>query len=40
MPIKNLGGHGIKEHDLHAELFIPNYDNGDFTVLEEGWSLQ
>ena len=23
-------------HDLHAELFIPNYDNGDFTVLEEG----
>jgi len=36
LPIKNLGGHGIKEHDLHAELFIPNYDNGDFTVLEEG----
>lgn len=36
VPIKNLGGHGIKEHDLHAELFIPNYDNGDFTVLEEG----
>jgi methionyl aminopeptidase len=35
-PIKNLGGHGIKEHDLHAELFIPNYDNADFTVLEEG----
>ncbi len=36
VPIKNLGGHGLKEHDLHAELFIPNYDNGDFTVLEEG----
>jgi methionyl aminopeptidase len=36
LPIKNLGGHGIKEHDLHAELFIPNYDNGDFTRLEEG----
>ena len=35
-PIKNLGGHGIKEHDLHAKLFIPNYDNADFTVLEEG----
>lgn len=34
--VKNLGGHGIKEHDLHAELFIPNYDNADFTVLEEG----
>ncbi len=36
LPIKNLGGHGIKEHDLHAELFIPNYDNGDFTIIEEG----
>ncbi|MGI0100649.1 MAG: type II methionyl aminopeptidase [Candidatus Micrarchaeaceae archaeon] len=36
VPVKNLGGHGIKEHDLHAELFIPNYDNGDFTTLEEG----
>ncbi len=35
-PIKNLGGHGVGRHDLHAELFIPNYDNGDFTVLEEG----
>ncbi|MDE1870708.1 MAG: type II methionyl aminopeptidase [Candidatus Micrarchaeota archaeon] len=35
-PIKNLGGHGIGLHDLHAELFIPNYDNGDFTVVEEG----
>lgn len=36
VPIKNLGGHGIKEHDLHAELFIPNIDNGDFSILEEG----
>lgn len=36
VPIKNLGGHGIHEHDLHAELFIPNYDNADFTILEEG----
>ena len=36
VPIKNLGGHGIKVHDLHAELFIPNYDNADFSVLEEG----
>lgn len=35
-PVKNLGGHGVEVHDLHAELFIPNYDNGDFTVLEEG----
>ncbi len=35
-PVKNLGGHGIGMHDLHAELFIPSYDNGDFTILEEG----
>lgn len=35
-PIRNLGGHEILKHDLHAGLFIPNYDNGDFTVLEEG----
>ena len=34
--VKNLGGHGIHEHELHAELFIPNYDNGDFTIVEEG----
>jgi len=36
LPIKNLGGHGVGRHDLHAEFFIPNYDNGDFTTLEEG----
>jgi methionyl aminopeptidase len=35
-PIMNLGGHGIGEHDLHAEPFIPNYDNKDDTKLEEG----
>ncbi|MGC8586061.1 MAG: type II methionyl aminopeptidase [Candidatus Micrarchaeia archaeon] len=36
-PIRNLGGHGISIHNLHAEgLFIPNYDNGDDTVLKEG----
>jgi methionyl aminopeptidase len=34
-PVKNLGGHGVEEHDLHADLFIPNYANGDDTVLEE-----
>ncbi len=36
IPIKNLGGHGIGLHDLHMGLFIPNYDNGDFTIVEEG----
>ncbi|MDE1868988.1 MAG: type II methionyl aminopeptidase [Candidatus Micrarchaeota archaeon] len=38
-PIRNLGGHGIHSHELHAELFIPNYDNGDDTVLEEGMTV-
>jgi methionyl aminopeptidase len=36
LPISNLGGHGVGENDLHAEPFIPNYDNGDDTALEEG----
>ncbi|MGC8495911.1 MAG: type II methionyl aminopeptidase [Candidatus Micrarchaeia archaeon] len=35
-PIKNLGGHGVERHDLHHGIFIPNYDNGDDTTLEEG----
>ncbi|MDE1845923.1 MAG: type II methionyl aminopeptidase [Candidatus Micrarchaeota archaeon] len=35
-PIKNLGGHGIGEGELHANYYIPNYDNGDETELQEG----
>ena len=35
-PILNLGGHGIEENNLHTGGFIPNYDNGDDSVLEEG----
>ncbi len=35
-PIRNLGGHGIGEHELHADIFIPNFDNGDNTALAEG----
>lgn len=35
-PIKNLGGHGVERDDLHASVFIPNFDNGDSTRLEEG----
>ncbi len=35
-PIKNLGGHGIEQDELHAHVFIPNYDNGDTTELEDG----
>lgn len=34
--IKNLGGHGIEQDELHASVFIPNFDNGDNTELEEG----
>jgi methionyl aminopeptidase len=34
--IANLGGHGIEENDLHTGSFIPNFDNGDDAVLEEG----
>ncbi len=36
IPVKNLGGHCIEEEELHASIFIPNYDNGDQTMLEEG----
>jgi methionyl aminopeptidase len=35
-PIRNLGGHGITKEDLHANIFIPNFDNGDEAKLEEG----
>lgn len=36
LPIKNLGGHSVETHELHSHVFIPNYDNGDDTKLEEG----
>lgn len=32
-PIRNLGGHGINRYDLHSEIFIPNYDDGNSTPL-------
>ena len=35
-PLRNLGGHEIVAGELHANIFIPNYDNGDETELEEG----
>jgi len=35
-PIRNLGGHAIEKEELHASIFIPNFDNGDTTPLEEG----
>lgn len=35
-PIKNLSGHGVAEYSLHSGITIPNYDNKDERVLEEG----
>lgn len=36
LPIKNLSGHGISRWTIHDEPSIPNYDNGDKTVLKKG----
>jgi methionyl aminopeptidase len=36
LPIKNLGGHGMSEGELHSGFFIPNFDNGDTEELKEG----
>ncbi len=35
-PIVNLSGHAMDESELHAGLTIPNHDNNDETILEEG----
>lgn len=34
-PVRNLGGHGINRYDLHSEIFIPNYDDGNATPLHK-----
>lgn len=34
--IRNLTGHRIDRYTLHSNISIPNYDNKDETVLEEG----
>ena len=34
--IRNLCGHKIDRYILHSNISIPNYDNNDQTVLEEG----
>lgn len=38
-PIRNLTGHSLEQWNLHAGISIPNYDNHDSTVLEEGQAL-
>lgn len=35
-PIRNLSGHGLGEWSVHEAPTIPNYDNGDVNVLEDG----
>ncbi len=35
-PIRNLTGHSLEHWDLHAGISVPNYDNNDPTILEEG----
>lgn len=35
-PIKNLSGHGLGRYMIHSGKTIPNYDNGDKRVLEDG----
>ena len=36
VPVHNLSGHGIEQHDVHAGLTIPNYDNASNEILDEG----
>ncbi len=35
-PIFNLCGHSLEQYNLHAGISIPNYDNNDNFILEEG----
>ncbi len=35
-PLRNLSGHGLAPYVIHDSPSIPNYDNGDKTVLKEG----
>jgi methionyl aminopeptidase len=34
-PVKNLSGHGLGVYEFHDAPSIPNFDNGDASVLEE-----
>lgn len=38
-PIANLTGHSLEQYDLHAGISIPNINNHDGTVLEEGQAI-
>ncbi len=34
-PIRNLSGHGLGKFEIHTKPTIPNFDNGDKTILHE-----
>ncbi len=34
-PIRNLSGHGLGKFEIHTKPTVPNFDNGDGTVLRE-----
>lgn len=38
-PIFNLTGHSLEQYNLHAGISIPNYDNHDPAVLDEGQAI-
>ena len=38
-PIFNLSGHSLEQNNLHAGISIPNYNNNDHYVLEEGQAI-
>lgn len=38
-PIYNLMGHSLEQYNLHAGISVPNYDNNDNYILEEGQAI-
>ena len=38
-PIFNLTGHSLEQNNLHAGISVPNYDNHDSYILEEGQAI-
>jgi len=35
-PVRNLSGHGLDKYNIHTTPSVPNYDNGDTTILDKG----
>jgi methionyl aminopeptidase len=35
-PIRNLSGHSLEQYQIHAGITVPNYDNGNKAILQEG----